>query len=95
MLSISACRSQRQGDLCEFKASLVYRLRAVRTIGVHRETLSQKKKKKKGKKQPWLSVAPNYNISLVFQAPVGVKTTAMKILGFVARIIPKTLFYLT
>ena len=37
---IPAIRRQRQADLCEFKANLVYRASS-RTIGLHREILSQ------------------------------------------------------
>jgi hypothetical protein len=36
-----ALRRQRQEDLCEFKASLVYRASS-RRAGLHRETLSWK-----------------------------------------------------
>jgi hypothetical protein len=44
MALIPAFRRQRQVDLCELKASLVYRL-VLGEPGLHKETLSQKKKK--------------------------------------------------
>jgi hypothetical protein len=43
---IPALRKQRQSDFCEFKDSLVYNVRPGQA-GLHRETLSQKKKNKK------------------------------------------------
>jgi hypothetical protein len=42
---IPALRSQRQTELCEFKASLVYRASSGQP-GLHREILSSKEKKK-------------------------------------------------
>jgi hypothetical protein len=47
---ISALRRQRQGDLCEFEGSLVYRVNSTDSQG-YVETLSQKKKKEKEKKK--------------------------------------------
>jgi hypothetical protein len=46
---------QRQADLCEFEASLVYRLNLGQP-GLHRETLSrEKQKRRKEKKKEMLS----------------------------------------
>ena len=44
---IMALRRQRQADLCEFKANLVYRESSKQPGLLHREILSQEKKKKK------------------------------------------------
>jgi hypothetical protein len=46
---IPALRKQRQADLCEFKASLVYRA-SFRTAWQHRELLLKKKKIKNSKR---------------------------------------------
>jgi hypothetical protein len=48
-LLISALGRQRQEDLCEFKASLFYRVPGQQ--GLHRETLLEKSKKKKKMKK--------------------------------------------
>jgi hypothetical protein len=45
MSLISALKRQRQADLCEFKASLVHKV--LGQLGLHREILSWKTKKKK------------------------------------------------
>ena len=45
MALISALKRQRQTDLCEFKASLVYRVSS-RVMGLHRENLVRKKQSK-------------------------------------------------
>jgi hypothetical protein len=44
-----ALQRQKQEDLCEFKASLVYRVNSEKP-GLHRETLSQNKNKQTNKK---------------------------------------------
>ena len=44
-----APRSQRQVDLCEFKANLVYRTSSRTARAVYKETLSQKQNKTKQK----------------------------------------------
>jgi hypothetical protein len=48
---IPALGRQRQADLCEFKASLVYKLNPEQPELLHRETLSQNIKNKKQKPQ--------------------------------------------
>ena len=42
---IPALRRQRQEDLCEFEARLVYRVSSGQAPKLHRENLSQKKQK--------------------------------------------------
>jgi hypothetical protein len=46
---IQALRRQRQADLCEFKASLVYRISFKTAKGIQRNPVLKKKKKQKKK----------------------------------------------
>jgi hypothetical protein len=50
--SIPAHRRQRQADLCEFKASLVYRVSSRTARGTQRNLVSKKNKKTKKQKKP-------------------------------------------
>jgi hypothetical protein len=53
MLLITAHRRQKQVDLCEFKASLVYKM-SLGQSKLHRETVSQKQSKNKQTKSTFL-----------------------------------------
>ena len=48
---IPAQRRQRQADLCEFEASLVYRVSSRTTEDIHRNPVSKRKKRKKERKE--------------------------------------------
>ena len=58
MLLIPALGRQRQADLCEFKASIVYKVSSRTARATHRETLSQKQAEQAKESKPISSTPP-------------------------------------